>query len=526
MKIRVQLFANSVLSITLACVIFASVAYLSSEIERDFNDSRAFHQVMVKAFALNALGDHYLVNPIERVAEQWSMVHESMGVLLARLLPDHEGEEPLLSSLTRTYREIGGIFGKFREARNRKGGSEGGFDLSERLSGLLSVKLQRMVDDSSRLFEASQKRALDFQRKATLITYALVTAMILLSGVIMLVLNRRIIGSLTALEEGAQRVAEGDLDGRIDVRTEDELGSLARQFNVMTEKLGESMRRLENEVEQRRRIEGELKLYSRMLEQSNRELQDFASVASHDLQEPLRKIQVFGDKLRARVGPNLDEDADDYLDRMQKAAVRMQKLIEALLGYARVSKEAQSFDEVDLGLMVREVSADLEAALEESGGRLEVGPLPRIRANESQMRQLFQNLIGNALKYHGADPPVVRIREEGCASPDAPVRTCSVPVCRVFVEDNGIGFDERHVDRIFAPFQRLHGKDRYPGTGMGLAICRKIVERHGGSLTATSTPGQGATFIVTLPESRVAWRSPVAEDSPPAPVVPEKTAAR
>jgi two-component system CheB/CheR fusion protein len=258
------------------------------------------------------------------------------------------------------------------------------------------------------------------------------------------------------------------------------------------------------DITKRKGIEEKLRIYSDKLERSNSELQDFAQVASHDLQEPLRKILAFGDRLKARAGELLDEDCRDYLRRMFSAAARMQILINDLMTFSRVETRAQIFVPVDLGLIAIEVSADLETRIEQAGGRVEIEELPTIDADPMQMRQLLQNLIGNSLKYFRSGvPPVVRIYSQKLNER----RRASIikngglaqQLCQIFVVDNGIGFDEKYVDRIFTVFQRLHKKGEYEGTGVGLAICRKIVDRHGGAITARSKPEEGATFVVTLP---------------------------
>ncbi|MDQ1636800.1 MAG: hypothetical protein QOF62_139 [Pyrinomonadaceae bacterium] len=257
------------------------------------------------------------------------------------------------------------------------------------------------------------------------------------------------------------------------------------------------------DITDRKRVDEKLKLYSDKLERSNRELQDFAQVASHDLQEPLRKILSFGDRLKTKAGESLDEDSRDYLQRMTSAAARMQTLITDLMSFSRVEIKGQAFVPTDLNVIAREVSADLETRIEQAGGRVEIEKLPTIDADPMQMRQLLQNLIGNSLKYYRAGvPPVVRI---SCQKPTArrleSLDESAAPrqFCEILVADNGIGFDEKYLDRIFTVFQRLHKKGEYEGTGVGLAICRKIVDRHSGTITARSNPGQGATFVVTLP---------------------------
>ena len=253
------------------------------------------------------------------------------------------------------------------------------------------------------------------------------------------------------------------------------------------------------DIRERKRAEDERRDFVVKLQQSNRELEEFARVASHDLQEPLRKIQAFGDRLRTRCVDQIAPEGIDYLERMLAAAKRMQSLIGDLLSFSRVTTKAQAFVPVDLRAVIREVMVDLEVRIQQSGGRVEVAELPSIEADPLQMRQLFQNLISNALKFRHADvEPHVRIDS-------SPLRLAPDSLhnedewCEIRVADNGIGFDEKYLDRVFTVFQRLHGRSEYEGTGIGLAICRKIVERHGGQITAKSAPGSGAAFIITLP---------------------------
>jgi len=243
------------------------------------------------------------------------------------------------------------------------------------------------------------------------------------------------------------------------------------------------------EVTQRKEAEEQLRVYADRLENSNRELQDFASIAAHDLQEPLRKIQAFGDRLQTRFAAKLPEDGKDYIERMLASAKRMRKLIDDLLTYSRVTTQAKPFEKVDLNSLLTDVLSDLEVRIEQVGGRVDRSSLPVIAADSSQMRQLLQNLISNALKFSRPGvPPIVTVTAK-----------LENNNCVLSVSDNGIGFDEKYLDRIFAIFQRLHGKQEYEGTGVGLAVCRRIVDRHGGFITAKSTQGEGATFLVSLP---------------------------
>jgi two-component system sensor kinase FixL len=231
------------------------------------------------------------------------------------------------------------------------------------------------------------------------------------------------------------------------------------------------------------------------LERRNQELQNFIFVASHDLQEPLRKIQTFGDIIASKCAASISEQGRDCLRRMRATAARMQALLRSLLQYSRLSSEVQPFARINLKEVVETVLSDLKVPVNEANASIEIGDLPEIEADVGQMAQVFQNLLTNALKFRReGEAPRVRVhcnwkQRSGSQAGD----------CEIYVEDNGIGFDEEYRDLIFKPFQRLHGREEHGGVGMGLAICKKVVERHGGSITARSMFGQGSTFIVTLP---------------------------
>ena len=228
---------------------------------------------------------------------------------------------------------------------------------------------------------------------------------------------------------------------------------------------------------------------SRELERSNAELQQFAYIASHDLQEPLRTVQSYLQLLQRRYGNELDADADEFIGFAVQGAQRMRALITDLLAYARVSSRARPPGPTPLGDVVNEALRALQAAIDERHAEVTVEPLPTVVADGNQLRQLYQNLVANALKFNRQDVPRVRISAERQAAG-----------WRLFVADNGIGLDPAYKDKIFEVFKRLYGRDEFEGTGIGLAICKKIVERHGGEIGVESSPGQGATFWFTLPD--------------------------
>ncbi len=261
----------------------------------------------------------------------------------------------------------------------------------------------------------------------------------------------------------------------------DERGAILKWFGTCTDI--DELKRMEESLH-KSLIELELSIQARTatiarLELVNAELQEFAFIASHDLQEPLRKIQTFCDMALKRCAPVLDATGKDYLDRVVNSANRMRQLLRDLLDFSRVATRTEPFKKIDLVKIAMEAADVFEASVKETGCQIEVENIPAVEADESQMLRLFQNLIGNAMKFRSETP---HIRVYG--------KLDGKRICEIFVEDNGIGFDQQFAELIFKPFQRLHGRNEYDGTGMGLAICRKIVERHGGSIRAESEPGE------------------------------------
>ena len=247
---------------------------------------------------------------------------------------------------------------------------------------------------------------------------------------------------------------------------------------------------LEN-ITKRREIEEMLQSLVKDLAEANQSLEDFTRTASHDLQEPLRKIVSFSDRLRISMGDKLDDREKEYFIRLENSSIKMQKLIEDLLRYSRISSLPPEMGLLDLREVVDEVLLDLEVNIERSKGVIEIKSLPKIEADKTQMRQLFQNLIGNALKFHNkTEPPKIEIDS----------RNKGNGYWEILIQDNGIGMKEEHIKRIFKPFERLHGASEFPGTGMGLAICLKVVTRHRGKIVVKSSLGKGTLYIVDLPE--------------------------
>jgi light-regulated signal transduction histidine kinase (bacteriophytochrome) len=268
---------------------------------------------------------------------------------------------------------------------------------------------------------------------------------------------------------------------RMVARLQSQIAALEQLLEVHEKTVAEQAERLEEAL-------AELDARNVDLKRSNEELEMFAYVASHDLQEPLRMVASYTQLLSRRYADKLDQDAQEFIHFAVDGATRMQQLIEALLEYSRVGTRSQQFTDVDMQQVMNGVMEDLAMRARETGAAVEFNALPTVHGDRVQLRQLLQNLVSNAIKFNGSGKPVVKVTAE------------AAPREWVFrVSDNGIGIEPQYRERIFQIFQRLHTRDEYPGTGIGLAVCRRIVERHGGKISVESEPGRGTTFSFTLP---------------------------
>lgn len=346
---------------------------------------------------------------------------------------------------------------------------------------------------------ASMKNALSSQ----LVGIVLVFLAAILVGSLVIFLSVGLwMKRLDKVLEACEAVSVGRFDQEFPDSGDDEIGRLVDAFDNMQrairqrdQELRKFNDKLQNQVVERTRELEKAKdravQTAEMLETKNRELQEFAYIASHDLQEPLRKITAFGQRLESKFGDMLEGRGRDYLDRMQNAANRMQGLITGLLSYSRVATKAKPFEKTLLSDIINGVLQDLEILINETGADIQTDDLGELEGDALQLRQLFQNLISNAVKFRKDEgTPEIRIRSR---------RDEEKNVIHITVADNGIGFEQKFADKIFTIFQRLHGRNEYEGSGIGLSICRRIVERHGGSIEALSEPGKGTTFAIKLP---------------------------
>ena len=352
-------------------------------------------------------------------------------------------------------------------------------------------------------------------------TIAAGAAMALCAASLGVIFTRTITGPVLQLVKATEEIGAGNLDYRIEATARDEIGQLAAAFNDMTGKLKQAegelrkhrehleelveelveeraaeLKRtneeLEAEIVERKRAEEQLKRTLADLERSNKELEQLAYVASHDLQEPLRMVSSYTQLLARRYQDQLDQDAHEFIGYAVDGAARMQRLINDLLGYSRVGTRGKPFGKTDCQEALRETLANLQPAIDETKATVTHDPLPTVLADEPQLVQVFQNLVSNAIKFRGQAPPAIHIGAQ--RKNDEWVFS---------VRDNGIGIDPQYYERIFVIFQTLHSRDQYPGTGIGLALCKRIVERHGGRIWVESEPGRGSIFYFTIPIKEV-----------------------
>jgi light-regulated signal transduction histidine kinase (bacteriophytochrome) len=305
-------------------------------------------------------------------------------------------------------------------------------------------------------------------------------------------LARSVTIPIQKLVKATIEIGSGKLNTNIEVKSKDEIGQLANAFSQMTKNLKKTLVSRDDllaEVKERKKAGEKLARALVDVQRSNKELEQFAYVASHDLQEPLRMVSSYTQLLAQRYADQLDEKALKYINYSVDGAVRMQGLINDLLTYSRISTRGQAFKLTDSQAILGEALLNLTAAIKESKALVTNGDLPKVHADPTQLLQVFQNLIANAIKFHGENPPRVHVSAIDMGKE-----------WRFSVKDNGIGIEKKYADKLFIIFQRLHTREEYPGTGIGLAVCKRIVERHGGRIWFESNLVKGSTFFFSLPK--------------------------
>lgn len=499
-----------VLAAGLVAATAAALTLLTLSVTRNLaaavDDHRLAWQAGQSVIHLQAIGYDYLISGEEETLRQWRSRHAELLSLLSRLWQSPSSDATLMQPLVAAAQQVGALFNALSVERaagsepmsQHAGAARAQFlDLQQALTGL--------ADALGQLDQGNAEQVMSLKQR--LLSVALVG--LLLTGLALAIaalwLTRTVLHPLAQLTHTLDGIDVDNLDRRVGLHREDEVGQLARAFDRLLWRLQRataSRDRMQAVARRSARVERELK-------RSNQELEQFASVASHDLQEPLRTITSFLQLYLRRYGDGLDQTATEYLDYALDGARRMRVLIDDLLVFSRIGTSTQAFEPVDLSQVVTQVQADLSNRIGETNANIQVETLPIVSVDRSQMAQLFANLILNAIRYRSAAAPVIRItaaRRQLGSHQDAPATStvASAHEARgsewvISVADNGIGIEPQYFERIFIIFQRLHSRSQYPGTGIGLAICQRIVERHGGHIWVESQPGQGSVFSFSLP---------------------------
>jgi signal transduction histidine kinase len=455
------------------------------QIENGIEHMRMNSQIVEAAFMLRVLMDEQLTYPGKRTLHQWQRQHEVLGQILREATYSDVARPAALNKLRDDYEDVSLPFAQLVARQTPKSGeidTQTGTALEETLKTMLSLHLEKMVNTACRLTVSSQVSALNMQK---LTKQVIVWTTILMTSILLInlfLLKKSVVNPLKRISEGAQIVGDGNLSYSVDAESNDEVGHLASAFNKMTRNLKKTHDSLETEIRERKQTEQELL-------RSNADLEQFAYVASHDLQEPLRNVTNCVQILKEEYGNKLDADADQLIHYAVDSVVRMKGLINDLLLFSRVGTRGQPIEETNCEEVLQETLTSLESAITETRAVITHDPLPTVPADGTQLLQVFQNLVANAIKFRRDEPPRIHV---------SAVKNESEWVFSV--KDNGIGIEPRHFERIFIIFQRLHKRTENEGSGMGLAIVKKIVERHKGRAWVESEIGVGSTFYFTIPD--------------------------
>jgi signal transduction histidine kinase len=495
MRIATSLKLAALMPVLMALVMGAGLLVSFRSISRSADMQRTATRITDGLGDLRELAVTYDADNADRSRRQFLIKHDALAGVIAGATFNDAVEKRHLDNIAADVGQTKSLFLRLVDTSKRGGGpAEDAVQLQAQqvLTAQLFIRTRSARTDAVILSELISQDTIDEQRRVFGIISALVLLVAAMLSALLVTLVGRITGSLAALRSGTAAVGGGDLEYRIGAMPGDELGQLGESFDQMTERVQSvtvSKDRLEQEVQVRRQAEQDLIRRTKELSRSNAELEQFAYVASHDLQEPLRMVASYTQLLKRRYEGRLDADADDFIGYAVEGATRMQSLIEDLLEYSRISTRGKDPEPLDAEGALEDAVRNLRATIEETGAIVTHDPLPTVMVDPTQMTQLLQNLIGNAVKFR---------REDDTPRVDVSVQR-DEDIWRFAVRDNGIGIDPQYFDRVFTVFQRLHARQEYDGSGIGLSICKRIVQRHGGRIWIESEPGTGSTFFFTLP---------------------------
>jgi len=474
-------------------ILFWSSRQVEEGIKRIDTTSQAVHS----AFMLRVVMDEYLAHRGTRTLGQWEKHREALGKILDEM-PSESIDPALLADLKDSYGSVTALAPKVIRTQSSRQADDHSQDakIKEMVTLLMLLRLEQLVNAANDLSTATQSLTLRRKHFVQQIILAVSVSMVIVILINIYLIRKSVVHPLKILSRGAEKIGAGNFDYVKEIKSDDEVGNLAQAFSTMIEGLEKrdvALKKAREELEMRvRERTMELQRSNEELKRSNDDLEYFAYVASHDLQEPLRNVASCLQLLEKKYNKRLDADADQYIHYAVESAVRMKELIQNLLTFSRIATRGMPPEPTDCEQILDQTLKNLKTAISEAGAVVTHDPLPTIPADDAQLLQAFQNLIANAIKFRGDDPPRVHV---------SAVKNKSEWVFSV--KDNGIGIESQHLDRIFVIFQRLHKRSQYDGTGMGLAIVKKVVERHHGRVWVESELGVGTTFYFTIPDTNV-----------------------
>jgi signal transduction histidine kinase len=493
MEIRTKLWLNTAVTVIVALVIGLVLIILDREAMRLRGQTEGVRAVAQALFRLDNLTLDYLLHPGQRDLTQWNITHEGTKKILSTIAPESDEERVLMKSLMNDYENIKALFAHLVALEESSPQAQG----QQILAGQLLLKTQAMISGASQLEHLGDQRLMGVRRLSSLAIIGLISGLAAMLAVTGFRLASGIMGPLQRLIDGAEKVGKGDLEYRIGMKTQDEMGEVARRFDLMTENLSRQrahqretdaeLRRLNEELEQR------VTARTAQLQDANKELEAFAYSVSHDLRTPLRAVDGFSRILLEDYAGTLDGEGKRLLNVVRDNTVKMAQLIDDMLQLSRSGRREMALADVDMEQLAREIVEELKPAAEGRDVRIDIVTLPAVRGDRALLHQVLSNLIANAIKF-----------TRRCASAVIEVGGRSEGGEQVyFVKDNGAGFDMQYVEKLFGVFQRLHTTEEFEGTGIGLAIVKRIVTRHGGRVWAESKLNEGSIFYFALPAKEV-----------------------
>lgn len=501
MTIRKKIHLCMALAISLAVATSLVVFYRGQLLKESIQVETFLDQVIQGTSELNYLARGDVLYQGERYRTQWYHRHASLEKILLGTKLNGEDEKAALKKMLQDMKVIKGLFERIasndESARRLTGDArEMKLDSNKRVTARLLARIHVMENDAARLAETNSRKVFAVQKRVFLVILTLSLSMILVIAIITFVLNRNVMGGLTAFKEGAEAVSSGNLDHRIAIHSNDEIDQVSRAFNDMTTKLQETYRELQKSHDElEKRVEARTEILQERTEQladANRELESFSYSVSHDLQSPLRAIDGYSRMILRKHADCFDDEALTKFNVIRANTQLMSRLINDLLGFSRLGKAHLSFARLEMDVMIREVWEEILAANPDRRLKLAIGAIPPATGDRGLIRQVLANLLENAAKF-------TRQRPEALIEVSGDRKDSE---CIYAVRDNGVGFDMQYHDKMFGVFQRLHGSDEFEGTGVGLAIVQRIVHRHGGRVWAEGTIDEGACFYFTLPSVR------------------------